>query len=92
MAQAFNEANAIYWFEHELRHYPPVDLEIGALADHVERILPAVGREACNYSAHEAAVVLGRKIGRDVAELPGGHIGCIAHPAGFARDVMQLLS
>jgi acetyltransferase/esterase len=93
MAQApKNEANAIYWFEHELRQYPPVDLNLGALTDHAERILPAVGREANGYPAHDVAVVLGRKLGRDVVELPGGHVGCIAHPAEFARDLMRALS
>jgi hypothetical protein len=87
-----SEANAVYWFEHELRQYPPVDLDLDALTDHTEQILPAVGREASGYPAHEVAVVLGRKLGRDVVELPGGHVGCIAHPAEFARELIQALN
>jgi pimeloyl-ACP methyl ester carboxylesterase len=93
MAQApKNEANAIYWFEHELRQYPSVELDLAALAAHAERVLPAVGREASGYPAHEVAVVLGRKLGRDVVELPGGHVGCIAHPADFAQELVQALA
>jgi pimeloyl-ACP methyl ester carboxylesterase len=93
MAQApKNEANAMYWFEHELRQYPAVELDLEALAGHAERILPAVGREASGYPAHEVALALGRKLGRDVVELPGGHVGCIAHPAEFAQELVQALT
>ncbi len=93
MAQApKNEANATYWFEHELRQYPPVELDLEALATHADQILLAVGREARGYPAHEVNVVLGRKLGRDIIELPGGHVGCIAHPAEFAQDLGQALA
>jgi pimeloyl-ACP methyl ester carboxylesterase len=93
MAQApKNQANATYWFEHELRQYPAVELEIDALAVHAERILPAVGREASGYPAHDATLVLGQKLGRDVVELPGGHVGCIAHPVEFAQELVQALN
>jgi pimeloyl-ACP methyl ester carboxylesterase len=93
MAQApKNEPNAIYWFEHELRQYPAVELDIDALAVHAERIVPAVGWEASGYPAHDAALVLGQELGRDVVEFPGGHLGCIAHPAEFAHELVQSLS
>jgi acetyltransferase/esterase len=92
MAQApKNEANATYWFEHELRQYPAVELDLDALAPYADRILLAVGREARGYPAHEVNVVLGRKLGLDVIELPGGHVGCMAHPADFARELVQAL-
>lgn len=93
MAQApKNEANAIYWFEHELRQYPPVELNLEALTGHAARILLAVGREARGYPAHEVNVALGRKLGCDVVELPGGHVGAIAHPAEFAHELTQALT
>jgi pimeloyl-ACP methyl ester carboxylesterase len=93
MAQApKNEANAIYWFEHELRQYPAVELDLDALIPRAERILPATGREASGYPAHDATVALGRKLGCDVIELPGGHVGCIAHPAEFAQELTQALA
>ncbi|MEN4473854.1 alpha/beta hydrolase [Mycolicibacterium cosmeticum] len=87
-----NGANAIYWFEHELRQYPRVDLDLEALTGHADRILLAVGREARGYPAHEVNVVLGRKLGADVVEMPGGHVGCITHPAEFAQKLTQALT
>jgi pimeloyl-ACP methyl ester carboxylesterase len=93
MAQApKNEANAVYWFEHELRQYPAVQLDLDVLAGHAERILPAVGRDASGFPAHEAALVLARKLRRDVIDLPGGHVGCIAHPAEFAQELVEALN
>jgi acetyltransferase/esterase len=87
-----NDANASYWFEHELRQYPPVELDLDALARHADRIMLAVGREARGYPAHEATVALGRRLGRDVVELPGGHVGCIAQPAQFAVALIRALA
>ena len=92
MAQApKNEANARYWFEHELRQYPAVELNLEALARYAGRIALTVGREARGYSAHEVNVVLGRKLGREVIELPGGHVGCFSHAEAFARELVQAL-
>jgi pimeloyl-ACP methyl ester carboxylesterase len=92
MAQApKNEANARYWFEHELRQYPAVELNLEALAQHAGRIALTVGREARGYPAHEVNVVLGRKLGREVIVLPGGHVGCISHAEAFARELVQAL-
>ena len=30
--------------------------------------------------------------GRDVIELPGGHVGYVTHPAAFARELVQALA
>jgi len=85
-------ANATYWFEHELRQYPAVDLDLDALKAHAERIVPMVGRESRGYPCYEVNVALAKKLGRDVIELPGGHIGYVTHPAEFARELVQALA
>jgi hypothetical protein len=35
-----NEANAAYWFEHELRQCPAVELDLDALTARADRIVP----------------------------------------------------
>jgi acetyltransferase/esterase len=84
-------ANATYWFEHELRQYPAVDLELDVLKAHADRIVLAGGRESRGYPAHEVSVELGKRLGRDVIGLPGGHVGCVTQPAEFARELVQAL-
>ena len=85
-------ANATYWFEHELRQYPAVELDLDALKAHADRIVPAAGRESRGYPCYEAAVKLGKTLGREVIELPGGHIGFVTHPAEFARAIRDFLA
>ena len=71
-------ANAGYWFEHELRQYPAVDLDLDALKAHANRIVLLVGRESRGYPCYEVNVELGKNLGRDVIELPGGHVGYVS--------------
>jgi acetyltransferase/esterase len=84
-------ANATYWFEHELRQYPAVDLDLDALEARADRIVPAAGRQSRSYPCYEVSVALGTKLGRDLIELPGGHVGYVAQPTEFARELLDAL-
>jgi hypothetical protein len=85
-------ANATYWFERELRQYPAVILDLEALKAQVDRIVPMAGRESRGYPAYEVNVELGKKLGRDLIEMPGGHVGYVTQPAEFAREFVQALA
>jgi len=78
-------ANRMYWFEHELRQYPAVTLDLEALKPYADRIVLAVGRESRGYPCYEVNVALAGKLGRDVVELPGGHLGYVTLATDFAR-------
>jgi hypothetical protein len=86
-----DDANVAYWFEHELRQYPTVELDLDALKARAGRIVLAAGREGAGYPAHDVVAELGNALGCDVIELPGGHVGCVAHPAEFARELIWRL-
>lgn len=88
----FTLVNARYWFEHELRQYPAVKLDLDALMAHADRIMLAVGRESRGYPCYEVNVALGKKLGRDVIELPGGHVGYVARAADFAGALQTYLA
>ena len=85
-------ANATYWFEHELRQYPAVDLDLDALKAHADRIVLTAGRESRGYPCYEVSVELAKKFGRGLIELPGGHVGLLTQAAEFAREFVQALS
>jgi acetyltransferase/esterase len=85
-------ANATYWFERELRQYPAIDLDLDALKAHADRILLGAGPESRGYPCYEVNAHLNKRLGRDLIELPGGHTGYVAHPAEFARDLIQALA
>jgi acetyltransferase/esterase len=85
-------ANATYWFEHELRQYPLTDLDLGALKAHADRIVLVAGRESRGYPAYTVNVEMGKKLGRGVIELPGGHVGYATQPPSFAHELVQALA
>ena len=84
-------ANATYWFEHELRQYPAVDLDLDALKAHADHIVLTAGRESRGYPTYQVNVELGKKLGLDLIELPGGHVGLLTQPAEFAGELLEAL-
>ena len=84
-------SNAAYWMEHELRQYPRVELDLAALAANAERIVLAGGRDAQDQLPYQPNRVLAQKLGRDIVDLPGGHLGFVSSPAEFAKELMDAL-
>ncbi len=87
----YARANATYWFEHELRQYPAVALDLDALKAHADRIVPVAGRESRGHLCYAVSQELRKRLGRDVIELPGGHVGYVTHAAEFATGLFRLL-
>jgi hypothetical protein len=50
------------------------------------------GRESRGYPTYDVNVELAKKLGRDVIELPGSHIGFVTQSAEFARECVQALA
>jgi pimeloyl-ACP methyl ester carboxylesterase len=88
----YREANASYWMEHELRQYPRVDLDLDALAAHVDRLVLAGGRDSRGGLAYRTSQALAGKLGLDLLELPGGHFGCVTQPTEFAAELIEALA
>ena len=86
-----NLANATYWMEHELRQYPRVGLDLDALTAHSEQILLVGGRDSQDQMTYQPGKVLAQKLGLDIVNLPGGHLGFMAYPTEFAHEFMDAL-
>jgi acetyltransferase/esterase len=50
-----------------------------------------VGRASRGDPTYEVNVELGKKLGRPVIEMPGGHVGYAMHPAEFAAGLCAAL-
>ncbi|HEY3685964.1 MAG TPA: hypothetical protein VGL93_23230 [Streptosporangiaceae bacterium] len=85
-------ANAVHWFEHELRQDPAAGLDLEALRAHADRIVPAAGHESRGYPCRDATAELARRLGRPVVDLPGGHVGCMSHPTDCSTEITRVLS
>jgi hypothetical protein len=84
--------NLTYWFDHELRQYPAATLDLDRIRARADRIIPAAGRDSHGYPCRDAAVELGKRLSRQVIDLPGGHVGCMTQPAEFATELVQALT
>ena len=67
-------------------------IDSGAEPAHADRVVPALGGASLGYPTAEAALALGRAIGRDALTLPDGHVGYATSPEAFARGLMDRLS
>jgi pimeloyl-ACP methyl ester carboxylesterase len=84
-------ANAAYWFEHELRQYPAFEPDIDLLRTYADRILLLAGRESRGHPTHEVNAEIARRLGRELIEVPGGHIGFATEAAEFAQEFVRAL-
>jgi hypothetical protein len=49
-----------------------------------DRIVPTAGLQSRGHPTYRVSLELARKLGRRMAELPGGHAGYATNPAEFA--------
>jgi acetyltransferase/esterase len=75
-----------------LRQYPAADLDLDRLQRRAERIVLLAGQDCRGYPAYQVNIELGRILGRDLVETPGGHVGAGTHPIEFSRTLHHALS
>ncbi|HEY2191908.1 MAG TPA: alpha/beta hydrolase [Actinomycetospora sp.] len=82
-------ANNAFWFEHEYGPYPVHEIDLAVLREHAARLVLAVGRESREEGqlASRPNLVLADELGLTPLEVPGGHLGYVEDPAGFAAAV-----
>ncbi len=87
------EGNMTFWIEHEFRQYPAYQPDLDALAAVAPKIIPAGGRDSREHGSMPflPVVALAGRLGRDIAEFPGGHLGYAQHPDAFAAQLGRLL-
>jgi pimeloyl-ACP methyl ester carboxylesterase len=87
------EHNVTFWMEHEFRQYPAYHPDFDALAAVAGKIVPAGGRDsrANGSMPFLPLITLAGRLGRDIAEFPGGHLGYAEHPRDFATRLGQVL-
>jgi pimeloyl-ACP methyl ester carboxylesterase len=91
-ANEYTRANAAYWMEHELRQYPRIELDLAVLATHTSQMVFVGGRDAQNKVSYQSSKALASALGRDLVDVPGGHVGFMAYPTEFAAALIDALS
>lgn len=86
-----NRANAELFFGHEIAAYTAVNESIPELVGLRDKFVMDVG-EACNVPSCNISAILASEVGVDLYVTPGGHLGYVSEPEGFARKVLSIFA
>ncbi|MER6628436.1 alpha/beta fold hydrolase [Streptomyces sp. NPDC000987] len=76
---------------HVLRRFAAHEPDLDALAAAAGRLTLAAGSDSRGQLLHRTAGFLAERTGSGLAELPGGHLGALQHPAAFAERIAATL-
>ncbi len=80
--------NSAYFLAHVLRSFSGFVPDLDGLARPGSRVAVAAGRDSVGQTVRRPAAVLAERLGWELAVFPGGHVGYVKEPAGFARRLV----
>jgi pimeloyl-ACP methyl ester carboxylesterase len=84
-------ANSLFWFEFELRQYPLSEVDLDGIRRAGEKIVPAAGIDSGDGPGVGPIAVIAKVVGKDIARLPGGHVGYMTDPEDWAQAFCGLV-
>jgi len=85
-------ANLDQFLRSEMRQYPATEPDWAALAQYGDRLVLAGGEQSHALLPYQPSLVLARRLGLPVVDLPGAHIGYATDPTEFAAALDTALS
>jgi pimeloyl-ACP methyl ester carboxylesterase len=82
-------ANSQFWFEFELRQYPPSDMDLDSIFRERGKYIPAAGIDTGDGPGVQPIAVIAKVVGREILRLPGGHIGYMTKPKEWADMFLE---
>jgi len=82
-------ANALFWFEFELRQYPTSPVDVESLVALREKFVPAAGVASGDEVGVAPIACVAGAVGREILRLPGGHLGFVTDPEAWARGFLE---
>ncbi|MBI5973064.1 alpha/beta fold hydrolase [Staphylococcus caledonicus] len=96
-AQAENDAESkkrfdemLGWFKYEIRQYTESDISIDDFNKHKDIITLFNGTASKGSFPHEVNFYISEQTGIDIVDIPGGHLGYVQEPEGFANVLLEL--
>ncbi|MFI6600169.1 alpha/beta fold hydrolase [Nonomuraea sp. NPDC050536] len=79
------------FFNHELRATTGWQPDLAALREAKPRIVLGIGRESADQLCERTTTALGQALGIAPTRFPGGHVGFVEDPHGFAIRLREVL-
>ncbi|GII63024.1 putative hydrolase YraK [Sphaerisporangium krabiense] len=83
-------ANMEFFFRHQVRSFSAYVPDIEALRG--APVIVAGGVQGRPYMPYKAAMAVAERLGAELAEFPGDHVGYLAEPLPFAERLHELLT
>ncbi|MEU7136540.1 alpha/beta fold hydrolase [Streptomyces sp. NPDC046261] len=84
--------NSAFFLAHVVRPTTRFVPDLAALTELSDRVVVAGGRDSRTHLIHRPALVLAERLGHELAEFPGGHVGYAKYPVEFARRLADALA
>lgn len=78
------------WFKYEIRQYTESDITIEDLAQYKDIITLLNGTDSKGSFPQEVNFFISESTGIDIVDIPGGHLGYVQKPEGFAEVLLKI--
>ncbi|PNZ28908.1 putative hydrolase [Staphylococcus petrasii] len=78
------------WFKYEIRQYTESDISIEDLNKHKDIITLLNGTASRDSFPQEVNFYISEQTGIKIVDIPGGHLGYVQEPEGFANVVLEM--
>jgi pimeloyl-ACP methyl ester carboxylesterase len=82
-------ANALFWFEFELRQYPMSKVDIEGLVALKDKFVPAAGVDSGNEVGVAPIACIAGALGKEILRVAGGHLGFVTDPKHWAKGFLE---
>lgn len=96
-AQAENDADSkkrfdemLGWFKYEIRQYTESDISIDDFKKHKDIITLLNGTASKGSFPQEVNFFISEETGIKIIDIPGGHLGYVQEPEGFAKVLLEM--
>ncbi|MEX5720029.1 alpha/beta fold hydrolase [Geodermatophilus maliterrae] len=83
--------NQRFWMEHDMRTFPAFVPDVEALRTVADRVVLLGGEDSRHLAGARVNVVLAERLGVELVDVPGGHLGHVTHPREFSERLAVLL-
>lgn len=84
-------ANAMFWFEFELRQYTTAPVNLELIAKEKKKYIPAAGVVSADGAGTGPTAVIAGVLGKEIVRFPGGHLSYMTDVEGFAEALKNTL-
>jgi len=85
-------ADEYHWFAHEMRATAGWRPDLAALRPLAARVVVGIGEHSAGELCDHTSTALAAALGLEPTRFPGGHIGFVEDPAGFATRLRAVLA